>query len=69
MHVLQTTSTPFLPGTPAGDALIPWMSPSDSASGALSAIEMPISGDTIPAAIAADANGTLAESAGDIAMR
>ena len=69
MYVLQTTSTPFMPGTPAGDALIPWTSPGDADRGALSATEMPISGDTIPAAIAADANGTLAESAGDIAMR
>ena len=69
MHVLQNTSTPFMPGTPAGDALIPWTSPSDADGGALSAIEMPISGDTIPPAIAADTNGTRPESGGNITTR
>ena len=69
MHVLQNTSTPFMPGTPAGDALIPWTLPSDSDGGALSTIEMPISGDTVPAAIAGRANGTRPESGGDLAIR
>ena len=69
MHVLQTTSTPFMPGTPAGDALIPWTLPSDADGGALSAIEMQVSGDTVPAAIAADTNGTRSESGGNITTR
>ena len=69
MHVLQITSTSFMPGTPAGDALIPWTLPSDSDGGALSTIEMPISGDTVPAAIAGRANGTRPKSGGDHIMR
>ena len=69
MHVLQITSTPFMPGTPAGDALIPWTSPRDADGGALLAIYMPISGDTMQAAIAADANCPRPESVGDITTR
>ena len=69
MHMLQNTSTPFMPGTPAGDALIPWTLPSDADGGALLAIETQISGDTVPAAIAANTNGTRPESGGDITMR
>ena len=67
--MLHITSTPFMPGTPAGDALIPWTLPSDADGGALLAIEMPISADTVPASIAGRANGTRPECGGDLSMR